>query len=142
MKTAFINPKNVARRWYVIDAEGRILGKVAARAAELIRGKHKPEYTPHQEIGDYVIIINAGKAVVTGKKADRKVYTRHSGYPSGLKTESFRHILARKPVYPMEHAVRGMLPKGSLGRKLFTNLKVYAGANHPHAAQKPETVEL
>jgi large subunit ribosomal protein L13 len=142
MNTIFLKPYTVDRAWHIIDAEGKVLGKVAAKAAELIRGKHKPYYTPHQEVGDFVIIINAEKAVVTGTKMEDKTYSRHSGYPSGLKTESYRHVLVRKPVFPLEHAVRGMLPNGRLGRKLFTNLKVYAGTRHPHAAQKPVPVEL
>ena len=142
MKTEYVSLKGIDRRWHLIDAEGQILGKVAAKAAELLRGKHKPYYTPHQEIGDYVIVINAEKAVVTGRKREQKTYRRHSGYPSGLSSESYRHVVVRKPVFPMEHAIRGMLPKGRLGRKLFTNVKVYAGDRHPHAAQKPQTVEL
>ena len=142
MKTIFIKPKTADRRWRLIDAEGQILGKVAVKAAELLRGKHKPYYTPHQEIGDYVIVINAEKAVLSGRKSDQKSYSRHSGYPRGLKTESFRHVSVRKPMFPLEHAIRGMLPKGRLGRKLFTNVKVYAGDRHPHAAQKPVRVEM
>jgi large subunit ribosomal protein L13 len=142
MKTIFVKPKDVARKWYVIDAENKILGKVAAKAAELVRGKHKALYTPHQEVGDYVIIVNAAKAIVTGRKSQQKTYYRHSGYPGGLSTESYEKALKRKPVFPVEHAVRGMLPKGRLGRKLFSNVKVYADARHPHAAQKPEAVEL
>lgn len=142
MKTKYVSPKSIDRTWHLIDAEGQVLGRVAAKAAELLRGKHKPCYTPHQEIGDYVIVINAEKAVVTGRKQQQKTYQRHSGYPSGLSSESYRHVLARRPVFPMEHAIRGMLPNGRLGRKLFTNVKVYAGERHPHAAQKPQTVEL
>jgi len=142
MKTIFVKPKDVARKWYIIDAEGKILGKVAAKAAELVRGKHKPLYTPHQEVGDYVIIINAAKAVITGRKSQQKTYYRHSGYPGGLATETYEKALKRKPVFPVEHAIRGMLPKGRLGRKLFTNVKVYADARHPHAAQQPEAIEV
>ena len=142
MKTIFVKPATIKRQWYVIDAENQVLGKVAAKAAHLIRGKHRPYYTPHQEVGDFVIVINASKAILTGRKADQKEYVRHSGYPSGLKTESFRHVSARKPAFPMENAVRGMLPNGRLGRKLFTNLKVYGDDRHPHAAQKPERIEL
>ena len=142
MKTLFVKPKDVVRSWYVIDADGRTLGKVAARAAELLRGKHKPLYTPHQEVGDYVIIVNEEKAVLSGNKERDKLYYRHSGYPGGLKTESYAKAVKRIPVFPLEHAIRGMLPKGRLGRKLFTNVKVYAGPRHPHAAQKPEPVEV
>ena len=142
MDTIFVKPKDITRKWYIIDASGKRLGRVAVKAANLLRGKHKPEYAPHQEVGDYVIIINADKVEVTGNKRDRKMYYRHSGYPGGLTAERFSDMIQRKPTYPMEHAVKGMLPHNRLGRKLFTNLKVYAGENHPHAAQKPETVEI
>lgn len=141
MKTIFVKPKDVDRKWHLIDAEGKVLGRVAAKAAVLLRGKDKPEYAPHQEIGDYVIIINADKAEVTGGKRQKKLYHRHSGYPGGLRTENYETLIARKPTAPMEKAVKGMLPKGPLGRKLFRNLKVYAGDRHPHAAQKPQIVE-
>lgn len=142
MDTIFVKPKDITRKWYIIDASGKRLGRVAVKAANLLRGKHKPEYAPHQEVGDYVIIINADKVEVTGNKRDRKMYYRHSGYPGGLTAERFSDMIQRKPTYPMEHAVKGMLPHSRLGRKLFTNLKVYAGENHPHAAQKPEAVEI
>ena len=142
MKTIFVKPREVVRKWYIIDAEGKILGKVAAKAAQLVRGKHKPEFTPHQEVGDYVIIINAAKVAVTGRKPKQKKYYRHSGYPGGLSTETLEKALKRKPVFPVEHAVRGMLPKGRLGRKLFTNVKVYADGRHPHGAQQPEAIEV
>jgi large subunit ribosomal protein L13 len=142
MKTIFVKPREVTRKWYLIDAEGKVLGKVAAKAAELARGKHKPEFTPHQEVGDYVIIINAAKAVVTGRKARQKEYFRHSGYPGALKSETYEKVIKRKPTFPIEHALRGMLPKGRLGRKLFNNVKVYADGNHPHAAQQPEALEV
>lgn len=142
MKTIFLNPTQVERKWYIIDAEGKRLGRVAELAANLLRGKRKAFFVPHQEIGDYVIIINAEKAEVTGRKASQKTYYSHSGYPGSLSATSYETMLRRKPVLPMEHAVRGMLPKNRLGRKLFTNLKVYAGPDHPHTAQKPEKVEL
>ncbi|RKX90384.1 MAG: 50S ribosomal protein L13 [Spirochaetes bacterium] len=142
MDTIFVKPRDITRKWYIIDASGKRLGRVAVKAANLLRGKHKPEYAPHQEVGDYVIIINADKVEVTGNKRDRKMYYRHSGYPGGLTAERFSDMIQRKPTYPMEHAVKGMLPHNRLGRKLFTNLKVYAGENHPHAAQKPEAVEI
>jgi large subunit ribosomal protein L13 len=142
MKTIFVKPRDVIRKWYIIDAEGKVLGKVAAKAADLVRGKHKPEYTPHQEIGDYVVIVNAAKAVLTGRKPHQKEYYRHSGYPGGLRTETYEKVIKRKPVFPIEHALRGMLPKGRLGRKLFNNVKVYADGRHPHAAQQPETIEV
>ena len=142
MNTIFVKPKDIERKWYVIDASGKRLGRVAVKAANLLRGKHKPEYVPHQEVGDYVIIINADKVEVSGNKRSNKMYYRHSGYPGGLTAERFSDMIQRKPTYPMEHAVKGMLPHNRLGRKLFTNLKVYAGTDHPHTAQKPETVEI
>lgn len=141
MKTIFVKPAEVERKWYLIDAENQVLGRVAVQAADLIRGKHKPEFVPHQEIGDYVIIINAEKALVTGGKEEKKIYYRHTQYPGGLKKTVYKDMLKRKPTFPMEKAVKGMLPNGKLGRKLFTNLKVYAGAEHPHAAQQPIKVE-
>ncbi len=142
MDTIFVKPKDIERKWYVIDASGKRLGRVAVKAANLLRGKHKPEYVPHQETGDYVIIINAEKVEVSGNKRNNKMYYRHSGYPGGLTAERFSDMIQRKPTYPMEHAVKGMLPHNRLGRKLFTNLKVYAGTDHPHSAQKPVTVEI
>ncbi len=142
MKTIFLKPKDVERKWYVINAEGMILGKVAVKAANLVRGKHKPCFVPHQEIGDYVIIVNAEKALVTGGKEDKKLYYHHSRFPGGLKVESYKKVLVKKPTFPMERAVRGMLPKGALGNKLYRNVKIYAGAEHPHTAQNPEAIEL
>ena len=142
MKTILAKTNDVERKWYLIDAEGQRLGRVAVKAASLLRGKHKPEFAPHQEIGDYVIIVNAEKAVVTGRKETQKTYYRHTGYPGSLSATSYEKMLRRKPVFPMEHAVRGMLPKNRLGRKLFTNLKVYAGADHPHTAQQPESISV
>ena len=142
MKTIFVKPTEVERKWYVIDAAGQRLGRVAVEAADILRGKKKASYTPHQEVGDYVIIVNADQVAVTGRKATQKMYYRHSGYLGSLSSESFQKMIGRKPQFPVEHAVRGMLPKNRLGRKLFTNLKVYAGPEHPHAAQKPESVTL
>lgn len=141
MKTIFVKPAEIERKWYLIDAENQVLGKVAVQAADLIRGKHKPEFVPHQEIGDYVIIINAEKAIVTGGKETKKIYYRHTQFPGGLKAVDYATMLQKKPTVPMELAVKGMLPKGRLGRKLFKNLKVYAGAEHSHAAQKPIVVK-
>lgn len=141
MDTIYVKPKDVERKWWIIDAEGQRLGRVAVKAVELLRGKHKPEFVPFHELGDYVIIINAGKVEVSGNKAEGKLYYRHTGYPGGLKVEKFRNMIEKKPTFPMEAAVKGMLPKGPMGRKLFTNLKVYAGADHPHAAQKPTVLE-
>ncbi len=142
MKTIFVKPQEVEKKWYLIDAQGKVLGKVAVEAAKILRGKNKPEFAAHHDLGDYVIIINADKAVLTGKKYTDKMYYRHSGYLSGLTSESYDKVVARKPIFPMERAVKGMLPKGPLGNQLFRNLKVYAGSEHPHAAQKPEVVEL
>jgi large subunit ribosomal protein L13 len=141
MKTIFVNPKTVERKWYLIDAQGKILGRVAALAASLARGKHKACFAPNQEIGDYVIVVNSEKARLTGRKRTDKLYYRHSGYPGGLKSESYDKVVVRKPTFPMEHAVKGMLPKNRLGKKLFRNIKIYAGPSHPHGAQKPERIE-
>jgi large subunit ribosomal protein L13 len=142
MKTIFVNPKEFVRKWYLVDAEGKTLGHLASRVAMLLRGKHKPYFTPHQDTGDSVIIINAEKVALTGRKRTNKIYYRHSGYPGGLKAESFDKAIIRKPTFPVEHAIRGMLPKNRLGRKLFRNVKVYAGAKHPHGAQKPEKIDF
>lgn len=142
MKTIFVKPATIVKKWYLIDAEGKELGRVAVVAARILRGKNKPEYVPHQDMGDFVIIINAAKAALSGNKYHDKKYYRHSNYPGGLTTESYSDMVVRKPVFPMEHAVKGMLPKGPLGNKLFTNMKVYAGDIHPHAAQQPIQVEI
>ena len=142
MKTYYAKPGEVEREWLIIDAEDQVLGRVAAKAAHILRGKHKPQYTPHVDTGDFVIIINADKIRVTGNKATDKRYYRHSGYPGGLKSESFNEAMAKHPERVIEHAVKGMLPRGPLGRKLFTNMKVYADAKHPHAAQQPIQVEI
>jgi large subunit ribosomal protein L13 len=140
--TLFVNPRDITRTWYLIDARDRPLGRVAARVATLLRGKHRPWFTPHQEVGDYVVVINARHARLTGRKREQKTYYRHSGYPGGLKSATYDKVVARKPVFPMEQAVRGMLPKGPLGRKLFGNVKIYADAEHPHAAQQPEELPV
>ncbi len=142
MKTYQAKPLEVEREWLVIDAENQVLGRVATKAAQLLKGKHKPQYTPHVDTGDFVIVINAEKIKVTGAKATSKEYYRHSGYPGGLKCETFAEAMAKHPERIMEHAVRGMLPKGTLGRAMGKKLKVYAGAEHPHAAQKPRKIEL
>ncbi|MDR1144118.1 MAG: 50S ribosomal protein L13 [Spirochaetaceae bacterium] len=142
MDTVFVKPAKVERKWFVIDAEGKVLGRVAARAASIVRGKEKAIFAPHQEIGDFVVIINAGKAVVTGRKTVQKLYYRHSGYVGGLKTVNYEKLSAKHPTSPMELAVKGMLPKGPLGRKLLKNVKVYAGPQHPHAAQNPQVINL
>ena len=142
MKTVFVKPADVERKWFMIDAEGKVLGRVAARAAAIVRGKEKVIFTPNQELGDYVVVINADKIVVTGDKARQKMYYKHSGYVGGLKSQNFETLIARHPASPLELAIKGMLPKGPLGRKLFNNVKVYAGKDHPHKAQNPEIIEL
>ncbi|MDR0390164.1 MAG: 50S ribosomal protein L13 [Spirochaetaceae bacterium] len=142
MKTEFVKPAEIERKWFVIDAEGKILGRVAARAASIVRGKEKALYTPHQEVGDFVVVINADKIAVSGRKAQNKLYHRHTGYVGGLKTQNFQTLIARHPGSPLELAIKGMLPKGPLGRKLLKNVKVYAGASHPHGAQNPQAIEL
>ncbi|MCL1927680.1 MAG: 50S ribosomal protein L13 [Treponema sp.] len=142
MDTVFVKPAKLERKWFVIDAEGKVLGRVAARAASIVRGKEKAIFAPHQEMGDFVVIINADKAALTGRKSVQKLYYHHTGYVGGLKTVNFEKLSARHPAAPMENAVRGMLPKGPLGRKLFKNVKVYAGAKHPHAAQNPQLINL
>ncbi len=133
---------DVQRKWYVVDAEGMVLGRLASQVAAILRGKNKPIYTPHVDTGDYVIVLNADKIVLTGKKLDQKVYYSHSGFPGGLKETLYRRLLAEKPEFVIKHAVVGMLPKGPLGRQMAKKLKVYAGAEHEHAAQKPEKLEL
>ncbi len=135
-------PKEVENKWYVIDAEGKTLGRLAAKIASVLRGKHKPEFTPNLPVGDYVIVVNAEKVRLTGKKLEDKIYTRYSGYQGGLKRIPAGEMLKRHPERVIERAVWGMLPKNRLGRKLFKRLKVYAGPDHPHAAQKPEKLEL
>jgi large subunit ribosomal protein L13 len=142
MDTVFVMPAKVERKWFVIDAEGKVLGRVAARAASIVRGKEKAIFAPHQEMGDFVVIINAGKAALTGRKPAQKMYYRHTGYVGGLKSVNYEKLAARHPASPMELAVKGMLPKGPLGRKLFRNVKVYAGPKHPHAAQNPQPINL
>lgn len=136
-KTYSAKPHEVEQKWHVIDATDKELGRIASLAANLLRGKHKPEYTPHVDMGDFVIIINADKVKVTGKKLTDKKYYRHSGYPGGLKVVSFKEMMEKHPTRAMEKAVKGMLPHNSLGAVQFNKLKVYAGAEHPHEAQKP-----
>jgi large subunit ribosomal protein L13 len=142
MNTLFVKPANIERKWFVIDAEGKVLGRVAAKAAAIVRGKEKPVYAPHQETGDYVVVVNADKIAVTGQKARQKLYYHHTGYVGGLKSDTFEKLILRHPASPLELAIKGMLPKGPLGRKLLKNVKVYAGAQHPHAAQNPQPIEL
>ena len=142
MSTFMANKGNIERKWYILDAAGKPLGKTAALAATLLRGKHKPEYTPHADCGDYVIVINAEKAVLTGKKLDHKSYYRVSGWIGGLKETKARTMMENRSDYAMEVAVKGMLPKNTLGRNCMTRLHLYKGAEHPHAAQKPEAWTL
>lgn len=142
MKTIMKKMEGHTTTWYVVDAEGKRLGRVAEKVAKVLRGKHKPEFLYHQSVGDYVIVLNAQKAELSGNKGRDKLYYRHSGYPGGLTMESYDKVIQRKPTFPMEHAIKGMLPKGPLGRELFRHVKVYAGTDHPHAAQKPETLEV
>jgi large subunit ribosomal protein L13 len=132
----------VGRKWWVLDAKGQPLGRLASTAAVLLRGKHKATFTPHVDGGDFVVIINAGQVAVTGRKADAKTYYNHSGYPGGLREESFKHLSARRPEVPVRAAVKGMLPKNRLGRQIIKKLKIYATAEHPHAAQKPDIKDL
>ncbi len=141
-KSALPVVESIDRKWYVIDADQQRLGRLATQVAMILRGKNKPIFTPHLDTGDFVIIINAEKIVVTGKKPSQKIYRRHSGRPGGMKTESFEKLQARLPERIIEQAVKGMLPKTSLGRNLFTKLKVYAGAVHPHAAQQPIELKI
>lgn len=142
MNTFMANPDKIDRKWYVVDAEGCTLGRLASEVANVLRGKNKPIYTPHVDCGDYVIVVNADKIKVTGKKLDQKIYYRHSEYVGGMKETTLRELLAKKPERVIELAVKGMLPKGPLGRSLYTKLYVYAGAEHTHAAQKPEVMEI
>ena len=140
MKTYMANPDKIERKWYVVDAEGQTLGRLAAEVAKVLRGKNKPEYTPHIDTGDNVIVINAEKIKVTGKKLDQKVYYHHSDYVGGMKETTLREMMAKKPEQVIELAVKGMLPKGPLGRTMIKKLHVYAGAEHAHQAQKPEVL--
>ena len=142
MKTFSAKPHEVKREWYVVDAQDKVLGRLAAEIAHRLRGKHKPEYTPHIDTGDYIIVINAEKVAVTGKKASDKMYYAHSGFPGGIKSISFEKLIDRKPEMVIEAAVKGMLPKGPLGRAMFRKLKVYAGAEHAHAAQQPQVLDI
>ena len=142
MKTYTAKAGEVEQGWYVVDAQDKVLGKLAAQIAVRLRGKHKPEYTPHVDTGDYVVVVNAAKVRVTGRKAESKVYYRHSGYPGGLKQTNFAKLRAARPERVLQHAVKGMLPKGPLGYAMLRKLKVYAGPNHPHAAQRPEALPI
>jgi large subunit ribosomal protein L13 len=142
VKTFTAKPHEIQRKWFVVDAQGQTLGRLATQVATILRGKHKPIYTPHVDCGDHVIVINANKINVTGHKLDQKIYYRHSGYPGGLKQVTLRRRLQTHPERVIESAVRGMLPKNRLGRKMFKKLKVYAGPDHPHGAQQPKPLDL
>ena len=143
MKTTFMaNAGNIERKWFVVDAEGQTLGRLAAEVAKVLRGKHKPTFTPRVDTGDYVIVVNAAKVKVTGKKLVQKTYFRHSGYPGGAKFTQLGHMLENRPERVVEMAIRGMLPKNKLGEQMYRKLNVYAGAEHPHQAQKPEVLNL
>lgn len=142
MSSYIAKPETVERKWYVIDADGVVLGRIASQVALMLRGKHKPTFTPHVDTGDYIIVVNTDKIAMTGRKLDQKIYYHHSGYPGGLKETKYRDLLANKSEFALKKAVRGMLPKGPLGNKMFKKLKVYAGAEHPHAAQQPEVIDM
>jgi large subunit ribosomal protein L13 len=142
MKTIFVNEKDAARNWYLIDAADKPLGRVAAKAASYLHGKTKKTFTPNQEMGDFIVIINAEKVAVSGAKATDKMYHRHSGFIGGLKSYNFEKTIERHPEDPLMLAIKGMLPKGPLGRRMLTNVKVYAGESHPHAAQNPQPLEV
>jgi len=140
--TRFIKPEDANRKWYIVDAKDQVLGRLASEIAKVIRGKNKPTFTPNFDTGDFVVVINASQVKVTGKRELLKTYSHHSGYPGGLKTKSFEELMAKKPEYVIESAVKGMLPKNRLGNKIIKKLKVYAGETHPHTAQKPELLNL
>ena len=142
MKSFMASPSTVERKWYVVDAEGKALGRLASEVANVSRGKNKPTYTPHIDTGDYVIVVNAEKIQVTGKKLDQKIYYHHSEYVGGMKEATLREMMQKKPEFVITHAVKGMLPKGPLGRQMLKKLHVYAGPEHNHAAQKPETLDI
>lgn len=142
MKTLSAKPEAVKRDWYVVDATGKTLGRLSTEIASRLRGKHKTEYTPHVDTGDYIVVVNAEKVTVTGKKATDKVYNRHTGYIGGLKSITFEKLIDKAPERVIEGAVKGMLPRGPLGRAMFKKLKVYAGTDHPHTAQQPKELEI
>ncbi len=142
MKSYMARPLEVERKWHVIDAEGQTLGRLSSEIARILRGKNKPQYTPHVDTGDFIVVVNAEKVVVTGRKAEQKVYRRHTGYPGGLRETSYEQMLARKPTEVLRKAVRGMMPRTRLARQQFKKLKIYAGPEHPHAAQNPQPYEV
>ena len=142
MKSYMARPLEVERKWYVVDAEGKHLGRLATEIAHVLRGKNKVQYTPHVDVGDFVVVVNADRVVVTGRKAEQRVYRRHSGYPGGMKETSYEQMMARKPTEILRKAVYGMMPKTRLARKQLGKLKIYAGPEHPHSAQDPQTLEV
>lgn len=142
MKTYMAKGETVERKWYVVDADGMVLGRLASQVAAILRGKHKPIYTPHCDTGDHVIIINAGKVTMTGHKLDQKMYRHHTGYPGGLQETSYRDLLSKKPEFAVYEAIRRMMPKGPLGRQMLKKVRIYAGPEHKNAAQMPETLVL
>jgi len=142
MKTFVAKPAEIEKKWYVVDASGQTLGRLATVVADALRGKRKPIYTPNIDTGDFVVVVNAEKIIVTGKKADEKMYWRHSGHPGGIKSETFRSLLARRPEEVVRRAVKGMLPHNKLGAAQYRKLKVYAGPDHPHEAQQPQVLEI
>lgn len=142
MKTYMAKGETVERKWYVVDADGMVLGRLASQVAAILRGKHKPIYTPHCDTGDHVIIINAGKVTMTGHKLDQKMYRHHTGYPGGLKETSYRDLLSKKPEFAVYEAIRRMMPKGPLGRQMLKKVRIYAGPEHKNSAQMPETLVL
>ena len=142
MKSFMANPDKIERKWYLVDATGLELGRMSSEVAKILRGKNKPEYTPHIDTGDYVVIVNADKVKVTGKKLDQKIYYHHSEYVGGMKETTLREMMEKKPTFAVEHAIKGMLPKGPLGKKCISKLHVYAGPDHEQQAQKPEPITL
>jgi large subunit ribosomal protein L13 len=142
MKTYVVKASEIQRSWYVVDAEGQVLGRLASEIAQILRGKHKPIYTPNMDTGDFVVVVNAAKIQVTGDKETQKFYYRHSGYPGGLRSQSVAHVRARFPERIVEHAVKGMLPHNALGRQMYRKLKVYGGGAHPHASNNPKTLSI
>lgn len=142
MKSYMAKPNEVEKKWYIVDAEGKSLGRLSSEVAKILRGKHKPEYTPHVDSGDFVIVLNAEKVALTGKKLDQNFYTYHTGHPGGLKQISFRRMMQEKPEQLIYHAVKGMLPKTRLGRQMLKKLRVYTGTTHTHEAQQPEALEI
>ena len=142
MKTYFLKAKDINKKWYVVDAEGKTLGRLTSRIAAIIRGKHKPDFTPYMDMGDNVIVVNADKIQVTGRKADQKTYYRHTNYPGGIKSTAFSDMIRAKPENIINIAVKGMLPHNRLGKKMIKHLKVYKGSEHPHQAQQPEVLEI